>query len=483
MTSFPQAMDMGGGLAPTQPAPQAPDQSRALEALTFDRKNILDVATDLRGSRRIAPQGSMRAAIAGIEDGNLEGLESLDFGSLPDGTPAASFTDENGKRQVIQLTPGQFFGGLQTRAANRAEIARRIQLQRQAEHLAPRMAPMVQELDQAIPGISAYAEMGLSEDPMGTFETLMRVYTGIKEGEREALLAANKMADMAALKSAQSSAELYAQHERDYLAESARGFITDESVPEDIRASRIQDIRRQQYEVDRFALLAPPTGTAARMASMPTYYLGQGQTEPIRELARNTIRSMGRGSIESLGPQGVAFAVQRAQRLASQIGWRMAWNKADVDIVASAIASELSGYAGMERQQMDRANQMGLAGQVRETNEETAAKRAGMAAGMEMDRAKIDTERARAEDYRAQGQARTARVAEDEVAARIERADPDIRTALLEQGIELPKKALIPAMQEAIIEAKADKSERGKKRLAALQEAVRALQRIAGGGN
>lgn len=466
MTSFPQAAEMGGPVA-SKPQPQE------LEQAIFDQKRVMDAAMDLRGSRKIAPQTTLAGAVAGIEGGALHGLEALDFGALPDGTPAASFTDENGRRQVLQLTPGQFVAGLQTRAQNRAEIARRAQLQRQAEYLAPQMAPMVQELEQQVPGFAAYAELAVSEDPMGAFEQLSRVYTGIKEGEREALAAAHKMADVAALKSAQQSADLYAQHERDYLAESARGFVTDESIPEEMRAARVQDVRRQQFDADRFALLAPPTGTAARSLSMPSYYLTQGQAEPIRELARNTVRSMGRTAIEGLGAQGVAVAVQKAQRLSNQIGWRMAWNQADIDLVASAIQSELMGANGLDRRVVDQAQRGGIVAGMRQGQESAQMER-------EMGRSKLDTERARAEGYRAEGQAKTAKAGDDAVAARIEEADPDIRTALLEQGIELAKKPLIPAMQEAIIEARADKSPAGKKRLAALQDAVRTLQSIAG---
>lgn len=76
-----------------------------------------------RGNPRMAQRRTFGQAVKGLEDGDYEGLEMLDFGALEDGTPAASFIDEDGQRQVIRLTVPQWFGGVEYRSRARAELA------------------------------------------------------------------------------------------------------------------------------------------------------------------------------------------------------------------------------------------------------------------------------------------------------------------------------------------------------------------------
>lgn len=73
------------------------------------------------GNSAIAGQRSFRRAVAGIEDGDYQGLEHLDFGAV-DGTPAVSFTDEDGQRQVFRLTMPQWTAALETRSRARKEL-------------------------------------------------------------------------------------------------------------------------------------------------------------------------------------------------------------------------------------------------------------------------------------------------------------------------------------------------------------------------
>lgn len=73
------------------------------------------------GNAAIAGQRSFRRAVAGIEDGDYQGLEHLDFGAV-DGTPAVSFMDEDGQRQVFRLTMPQWTAALETRSRARKQL-------------------------------------------------------------------------------------------------------------------------------------------------------------------------------------------------------------------------------------------------------------------------------------------------------------------------------------------------------------------------
>lgn len=476
MTMMPMQEDGGGPLRPVPRTEQAPAiDSQQLERLMLEPKSVMDAAMDLRGSRQVAPRGSLMGAIAGLESGHYEGLESLDFGKLPDGSAAAAFTDENGQRQVLRITPAQMMAGLQTRAQARAELARRIGIQRQAERLMPAMAPMVAEVEREVPGFSTYAEMGVSEDPMKAFEVVERIYTGMKERDQQAIQQAVKVADQATLMQSRQRAETFAEYQRNSLAEAARGFIEDESIPEDLRAARVQDVKRQQYEVDRFALLAPPVGSAARNASMPTYYMSQGNPEPVRELARATIRAIGPDAIRSLGNRGLPFAAQKAQQVASQIGWNRPFNEADIDMVTAAIEAELMQAQGVSPQMIQQAGQRAIMSDARQAQDQRGYEREMRQADLEGTRSRIANERARvdiaAEEARIKRSGMTAE-------AFIERADPQVRAALKARGVTLDNIGLIPALTKAIREAKASDTPAAKERLKALQEAVMEIRRV-----
>jgi hypothetical protein len=73
------------------------------------------------GNPQIAGQRSFRMAVAGIEDGDYQGLEQLDFGSI-DGTPAVAFIDEDGQRQTFRLTMPQWTAALETRSRARKQL-------------------------------------------------------------------------------------------------------------------------------------------------------------------------------------------------------------------------------------------------------------------------------------------------------------------------------------------------------------------------
>lgn len=75
-----------------------------------------------RGNPAIPRQRTFSQAVNGIEKADYEGLEMLDFGALRDGTPAASFMDEDGQRQVIRLTVPQWFAGVESRSRARLQM-------------------------------------------------------------------------------------------------------------------------------------------------------------------------------------------------------------------------------------------------------------------------------------------------------------------------------------------------------------------------
>jgi hypothetical protein len=75
-----------------------------------------------KGNPMIPRRRTFSQAVNGIERADYEGLEMLDFGSLSDGTPAASFLDEDNQRQVIRLTVPQWFAGVESRSKARMEM-------------------------------------------------------------------------------------------------------------------------------------------------------------------------------------------------------------------------------------------------------------------------------------------------------------------------------------------------------------------------
>ena len=73
------------------------------------------------GNPQVAGARSFRRAVEGIENGDYQGLEQLDFGAI-DGTPAVSFVDEDGQRQVFKLTIPQWAAALESRSRARKQL-------------------------------------------------------------------------------------------------------------------------------------------------------------------------------------------------------------------------------------------------------------------------------------------------------------------------------------------------------------------------
>ena len=87
-------------------------------------------------SPMVAGPTSFQRAIAGIESGDYQGLEMLEFGSVR-GQPAVSFTDEDGQRQVIKVTMPQWMAMMEMRSRGRKQLQDAIKLDATKKALKP----------------------------------------------------------------------------------------------------------------------------------------------------------------------------------------------------------------------------------------------------------------------------------------------------------------------------------------------------------
>ena len=103
---------------------------------------------------------SFQRAIAGIETGDYQGLEMLEFGSVR-GQPAVSFTDEDGHRQVIKVTMPQWMAMMEMRSRGRKQLQDAIKL----DATKKAMKPQFDNLAKMAPGYEdpvvkqAYADL------------------------------------------------------------------------------------------------------------------------------------------------------------------------------------------------------------------------------------------------------------------------------------------------------------------------------------
>lgn len=128
-------------VAPQQPSVPGIGSTRSM----FD--SVEEDPDMFLGRPEIAGQPSFRGAVAGIEDGDYQGLEQLDFGAV-DGQPAVSFVDEDGQRQVFKLTMPQWAGALEARSRSRRELEQAYKQDAMKRALAPQYRSMLR----AVPG-------------------------------------------------------------------------------------------------------------------------------------------------------------------------------------------------------------------------------------------------------------------------------------------------------------------------------------------
>lgn len=122
--------------------------------------------TEYMPDPRVPRRPSFMQAVQGIENGDYEGLEMLEFGAVKDGTPAVSFIDEDGQRQVIRLTVPQWFGALESRSRARAQFRQVQDLVQRKQAFQPYFDAMTKRVAEASdPDIAGYLSMMYEFDP------------------------------------------------------------------------------------------------------------------------------------------------------------------------------------------------------------------------------------------------------------------------------------------------------------------------------
>lgn len=312
----------------------------------MDDELLKKAALDHRGSRQIAPYGTYEGVDAALTHGFYTGLEALDFGVLPDGTPAALFTDKRGQRQAVRMSQEQWSAGLQTRAQARIAMAKQMRNQQESQRLMPAVEKMAQELETAAPGFMDYAAMNMENDPRGTYSMVQSMYDKFKAGDKQVMREMAKAADQASLQVGQSQAESWAKNKNEMMTTQAEGIMDDDSIPDEFKAQYIQDLRRKQASTNRFALLAPPVGGIRRTASFPSWYASQSNPGAIDDLADTTITDVGYQNIAQLPrPQQIQFLMQRSMAISREIGWSMPFGQADIAMVSNALDRRLQSMS------------------------------------------------------------------------------------------------------------------------------------------
>ena len=129
--------------------------------------------TEYMPDRRVAPRPTFMQAVQGIENGDYEGLEMLEFGAVADGTPAVSFTDEDGQRQVIRLTVPQWFGALESRSRARSQFRQLQDLENRKQAFAPYFDAMTKQVTEASdPDIGGYLRAMYQMNPQAAIEQI-----------------------------------------------------------------------------------------------------------------------------------------------------------------------------------------------------------------------------------------------------------------------------------------------------------------------
>jgi hypothetical protein len=323
-----------------------PSQQQQQPDPLMDDELLKKAALDHRGSRQIAPYGTYESVDAALTNGFYTGLEALDFGVLPDGTPAALFTDKRGQRQAVRMSQEQWSAGLQTRAQARIAMAKQMRNQQESQRLMPAVEKMGQELEAVAPGFMDYAAMNMEQDPRGTYSMVQGMYDKYKAGDRQVMREMAKVADQTSLQVGQAQAESWAKNKKEIMLTQAEGIMDDDSIPEEFKAQYVQDLRRKQASVDRFAFLAPPVGGIRRTASFPSWYASQSNPGAIDDLADTTINDVGYQNIAQLPrPQQIQFLMQRSMAISREIGWSMPFGQADIAMVSNAIDRRLQSMS------------------------------------------------------------------------------------------------------------------------------------------
>ena len=419
----------------------------------YDDESISKAAMDARGSKQIAPYASFDVVQQALDNGYYTGLEAMDFGTLPDGTPAALFTDQNGMRQAIRLSPDKWFAAMQQRAEARVSMAKKMRNQRDAQRLRPAIADMTKELEAIAPGFREFAEIGMEENAPQTYALVQDVYRRMQEKDeneqRKLQAELRKVIDDRQMQMTQGLADNFVTTEIDGLDLQIEGVASNNALPEEVRMTRVLDLQRKKKNIERFGFLIPPAPNVARMASFPSFWFSQANPGALDDLADMSIQTVGFDNINSIAPQNrIPMLMQQAQTLARNIGWSMPFSPADIQIMSQVINDRMThssrpvmlAPSGFSEQVAGASARFQRGEQARE-------------AEMAMQEAKLETERARpygtmasaesrlaaAERTRMMAPAESARV--QAVAERIAMLAPAERDRLLAQVEEAGSKA------------------------------------------
>lgn len=161
-----------------QQRPYQPEQMDIQEAdITPQIRSFVEYADKDKsayiGNPRNVRQPSFAAAVNGIENGDYEGLEMLDFGALADGTPAVAFIDEDGQRQVIRMTTPQWLGAMEYRSKARMELQQQRDLAAKREAFKPYFNSMAKQISAVNdPDIGGYLAAMYQMDPQLAMQQL-----------------------------------------------------------------------------------------------------------------------------------------------------------------------------------------------------------------------------------------------------------------------------------------------------------------------
>lgn len=374
----------------------------------YDDEAISKAAMDARGSRQIAPYASLDVVQQALDTGYYTGLEAMDFGTLPDGTPAALFTDQNGMRQAIRMAPEKWFAAMQQRADARVAMAKKMRNQRDAQRLRPAIADMTKELEGIAPGFREFAEIGMEENAPQTYALVQEVYRRAQEKDeneqRKLQAELRKVIDDRQMQMTQGLADNWVTTENDSLDLQIEGVASNNALPEEVRMTRILDIQRKKKNIERFGYLIPPAPSVARMASFPSFWFSQANPGALDDLADMSIQTVGFDNINSIAPQNrIPMLMQQAQTLARNIGWSMPFSPADIQIMSQVISDRMA-----------RANRpviyapTGFSEEVAGAGERFRRGEQARESEQQMQQAKLETERARPYGTMASAEARLA---------------------------------------------------------------------------
>ena len=334
---------------------QQPQPEQAVDPLRDDEE-LRKSAMDHRGSRQIAPYGTYEAVGQALENGYYTGLEALDFGTLPDGTPAALFTDKSGQRQAIRMTNEQWFAALQQRAKGRIDMAQGMRKQQDAERLKAPVAALGKELDVEVPGISQYLQIELEKNPSAAYAMAADMYGKVKAKDEMVRMDMQKRVNNTLLETARAQAQNFVDYKTEEYMTRMQGIIENENLPPILRSQMELNARLQKQTFATFGTLAPPIGDIIPSVAFPSFYTNSFNTTAMTTMADYVINDVGKEALMAMPePLRLPMLVQRAESATQQIGWSYPWSQADKSMAAQFIANRLANSPEMNRQYMNAA--------------------------------------------------------------------------------------------------------------------------------